>query len=126
MNRDTDHDPNAPEPAKARAMRSQQRLLLAIGLGGLLVLLLTLGISAVSFLRNIESRHESIRADFLARMQVLVQLRNNVYRSGTRVHDFLLDEPAAAERDRLDILASRQRIEALEDEYARADRKSVV
>ena len=120
MGRDTAHDSDRRTSAAAKTTRSQQRLLLWVGLGGLLILLITLGISAVSFLRNIESRHESIRADFLARMQVLVQLRNNVYRSGTRVHDFLLDEPASAERDRLDILASRQRIEALEDEYARA------
>ena len=86
MGRDTAHDSDRAMSADANTTRSQQRLLLWVGLGGLLILLITLGISAVSFLRNIESRHESIRADFLARMQVLVQLRNNVYRSGTRVH----------------------------------------
>jgi signal transduction histidine kinase len=120
MERETAADSETPTSVNAISTRPQQRLLLWIGLGGLLTLLITLGISAVSFLRTIESRHESIRADFLARMQVLVELRNNVYRSGTRVHDFLLDEPTSADRARLDILASRQRIEALEDEYARA------
>jgi signal transduction histidine kinase len=100
--------------------RRQQRLFLWLGLGGLLILLIALGMSAVSFLKKIEGRHEDIRAGFVARMQLLEQLRNDVYRSGTRVHDFLLeDEAGAAGRDREDVLASRHRIELLEDEYAR-------
>jgi signal transduction histidine kinase len=54
-------------------------------------------------------------------MRVLEQLRNDVYRSGTRVHDFLLDEnPRTADRERADVLASQQHIETLEDEYARS------
>src|SRR5580704_1501614 len=100
---------------------SQQRLLLCVGLGGLLILLVAIGVSAVSFLRKIEERHEEIRVNFVSRMRVLEQLRNDVYRSGTRVHDFLLDEdPKTAAREREDVLASQQHIEALEDEYARS------
>ncbi|HEX3702625.1 MAG TPA: ATP-binding protein [Vicinamibacterales bacterium] len=111
----------APDPSTTASTRSQQRLLLWIGLGGLLVLLVTLGASAISFLKKIEGRHEGIRADFISRLRVLEQLRNDVYRSGTRVQDFLLDDdPTAAARDREDVLASRQRIEALENEYARS------
>jgi signal transduction histidine kinase len=100
---------------------AQQRVLLSIGLGGLLILLVAVGASAVSFLKKIEGRHEDIRADFISRMRVLEQLRNDVYRSGTRVHDFLLEEdPGAAARERQDVLVSQQHIEMLEDEYARA------
>jgi signal transduction histidine kinase len=95
--------------------------LLYLGLGGLLILLAALGASSVSFLRKIEDRHEGIRVDFVSRMRVLEQLRNDVYRSGTRVHDFLLEEdPAKSARAREDVLAGRRRIEALEDEYARS------
>ncbi len=100
---------------------AQQRVLLSIGLGGLLILLVAVGASAVTFLKKIEGRHEDIRADFISRMRVLEQLRNDVYRSGTRVHDFLLEEdPGAAARERQDVLVSQQHIEMLEDEYARA------
>jgi signal transduction histidine kinase len=109
-----------PNPLRAGS-HSQQRLLLWIGLGGLLVLLVAVGASAISSLKEIERRHEDIRADFIARMRGLEQLRNDVYRSGTRVHDFLLDEnPRTAERERADVLASQQHIDALEDEYARS------
>jgi signal transduction histidine kinase len=112
---------DSPAPGHSASSHSQQRWLLCLGLGGLLILLATLGASSVSFLRKIEGRHESIRIDFVSRMRVLEQLRNDVYRSGTRVHDFLLeDDPAKAARAREDVLASRQRIEALEDEYARS------
>jgi signal transduction histidine kinase len=112
---------DSPALGTAASSHSQQRWLLCLGLGGLLVLLATLGASSVSFLRKIEGRHESIRVDFVSRMRVLEQLRNDVYRLGTRVHDFMLeDDPAKAALAREDVLASRQRIEALEDEYARS------
>src|ERR1700722_7754401 len=91
--------PDTPDhaPASSIRTRSQQRWLLLLGLGGLLVLLVTLGASAISFLKKIEGRHESIRVDFVSRMRVLEQLRNDVYRSGTRVHDFMLEnDPARA------------------------------
>ena len=115
--------PDTPDhaPASSIRTRSQQRWLLLLGLGGLLVLLVTLGASAISFLKKIEGRHESIRVDFVSRMRVLEQLRNDVYRSGTRVHDFMLEnDPARAAGAREDVLASRRHIEALEDEYARS------
>ncbi len=115
---------DVPDAGTKASTRSQQRLLLWFGLGGLVALLVVLGASAISFLKKIEGRHENIRADFISRMRVLQQLRNDVYRSGTRVHDFLLDEDAAtAARDRSAVLASRQHIEELEDEYARSLRQ---
>ncbi len=115
------HDSIGGGPFAAASTRAQQRFMLWVVLGGLLVLLVSLGTSAISFLKKIESRHEAIRSDFVSRLMMLEQLRNDVYRSGTRVHDFLLEEDTArADQDRHDVLASRQRIEDLESEYARS------
>ncbi len=76
----------------------QMRLLLWAGFGGLLLLMGVLGLSALSFLYQIELRQERVRKDYVERDRALERLRSNIYLSGTYVRDFMLDssEPIEA------------------------------
>jgi signal transduction histidine kinase len=69
----------------------QTRLLLWVGFGGLLLLMGGLGLSAISFLYQIEIRQERLRQDFVERDRTLERLRSNIFLSGTYIRDFLLD-----------------------------------
>lgn len=75
------------------AGKSQRRLrlLLWIGFGGLLLLIASIGLSAISFLYQVEIRQERIRRDFVERDRILEKLRSEIYLSGTHVRDFLVD-----------------------------------
>ena len=72
-------------------LKKQKNFLLWAGFGGLLLLMGGLGISALSFLYQIQSRHERIRRDFVSRNRTLETLRSDLYLSGTYIRDFLLD-----------------------------------
>jgi signal transduction histidine kinase len=69
----------------------QTHILLWCGFGGLLLLMAILGISAFSFLRQIEVRQEEIRKDYVERDRTLENIRAAVYISGTYMRDYLLD-----------------------------------
>ena len=77
----------------------QTRFLLFAGFGGLLLLLGFFGLSAISFLSQIEVREEKIRQDYVSRDGVLQKLRSSIYTSGTHVRDFLLDSSDARAAD---------------------------
>ncbi len=77
------------------------RAVLLAGFGGLLILMAFAGFDAVSVLRQIQARNETIRNNFLARSNALDQIRADLYLSGTYVRDYLLEpDPAAADRHR--------------------------
>jgi signal transduction histidine kinase len=100
--------------------RGQTRFLLWLGFGGLLILMAVLGISAVSFLYQIELRQDKIRNDYVERDRKLEKLRSSIYLSGTWARDFLLDlneHTAASHREQF--LAERGRIESLIADYER-------
>ncbi|HEY7211292.1 MAG TPA: hypothetical protein VH477_13530, partial [Bryobacteraceae bacterium] len=65
------------------AGKSQRRLrlLLWIGFGGLLLLIASIGLSAISFLYQVEIRQERIRRDFVERDRILEKLRSEIYLS---------------------------------------------
>src|SRR5580658_10399331 len=71
--------------------RIQIRFLLWIGFGGMLLLMAVIGVSAISFLYQIELRQEHIRQDYVERDRLLERLRSSTYLSGTHFRDFLLD-----------------------------------
>src|ERR1019366_5088909 len=71
--------------------RNQVRVLLWVGFGGLLFLMGVLGVSGITFLSQIDRRHEATRLEFVARTRLIESLRSNVYLSGTHVRDFLLE-----------------------------------
>ncbi len=69
----------------------QAKVLLWTGFGGLLLLMLALGSSAVSFLYQVEIRQERIRRDLVAQDRSLERLRSAIFLTGTYIRNFLLD-----------------------------------
>ena len=101
------------------ASHRQTRILLWAGFGGLLLLMGVLGLSAFSFLYQIEIRQEKIRRDYVERDRTLEKLRSSLYLSGTYARDFLLDtseDEAAKHRDLF--IRTRQEIERGLQEYS--------
>jgi signal transduction histidine kinase len=74
-----------------RAFGHQTRLLLWYGFGGLLLLMIVVGVSALSFMYQIQVRQEKIRQDYVERDLNLEKIRSDIYISGTYVRDYLLD-----------------------------------
>jgi signal transduction histidine kinase len=98
----------------------QTRTLLWVGFGGLLLLLGLLGLSAISFLYQIEIRQEQIRQDFVERDRTLERLRSSIFLSGTWIRDFLLDtSETAAAGDKTRFLETRSDIEQRMNDYRR-------
>ena len=79
-----------PEPALEAAHR-RTRLILAVGFGGMILLMLVAGIDAVRVLQGIRKQSDLIRADALARTGTLVSIRTKLLLSDTCVRDYLLD-----------------------------------
>ena len=90
-----------PEPALEAAHR-RVRLILAVGLGGMVLLMLAAGIDAVRVLQGIRQQSDLIRADALVRTATLVSIRTKLLLSDTFVRDYLLDpdENRSAEHNR--------------------------
>lgn len=106
--------------ANQRAFRPQTRMLLWCGFGGLLLLMAVLGLSALSFLHQIQIRQEQIREDYVERDSVLEQIRSDIYISGTYVRDYLLDNTnQAAAEHKAAFFEARSRIESNVKDYER-------
>ncbi len=91
----------------------QTRRLLLLGFGGLLLLLAFTGLNALSVLRKIEIRSETIREDYFSRDRILEQLRSDIYLSGTYVRDLLLEQdPTRADTHRQELQEARERVES--------------
>jgi len=91
----------------------QTRRLLIVGFGGLLLLLAFTGLNALSVLRSIEVRSETIRRDYFHRDRILEQLRSDIYLSGTYVRDLLLEQnPNLADVHRRELEDVRKRVES--------------
>jgi signal transduction histidine kinase len=73
------------------------RFTLALGFGGLLVIMALAGIDALRVLRQIRRADDQIRRQFLSRNHLLNDIRSDLYLSGTYVRDYLLEpEPQRA------------------------------
>src|SRR5580658_5619886 len=91
---------------------AKTRFVFLFGFGGLLLLLGLLGVSAISFLSQIQVREEQIRRDYVDRDRVLQALRSEIYTSGTHIRDFLLDtDEALATEHREQFLETQHQIE---------------
>ncbi|HEY3937001.1 MAG TPA: ATP-binding protein [Bryobacteraceae bacterium] len=102
----------------------QTRRLLFAAFGGLLLLLALTGLNALSVLKRIQTRNESIREDYVNRDQILQQLRSDVYLSGTYVRDLLLEpDPALADAHRKELNTVQWRIESMTAKYRQIVRK---
>ncbi len=103
---------------KVRTDGRQTQFLLWIGFGGLLALLTLAGISGLSVVRQIQTRNQRIREDYVLRNRILEQLRSDIYLSGTYVRDFLLEpNDTMAEGHRAHFEKTQLTIEASIAEY---------
>lgn len=101
------------------AFRHQTRMLLWCGFGGLLLLMAVVGVSALSFMYQIQKRQEKIRQDYVERDQTLEKIRSDIYISGTYVRDYLLDTTdEAAATHKAAFFEARDRIESRMRDYA--------
>ncbi len=90
------------------------------GFGALLVLMVVMAVRADFALRDIERSSAQIRQEFLARGDLLDQVRSNLYKSSIDVRDYLLeyDEIRAEDRGQ-ELQASRKEMLRALDEYQR-------
>jgi signal transduction histidine kinase len=94
------------------------RLALAVGFGGLLLLMAFGGVDAVQALRRIQLSNDAIRDDFVLRTRMLERIRGDLYISGTYVRDYLLEpDPGRAEGHRLSLLETRRDMGAALQQY---------
>jgi signal transduction histidine kinase len=83
---------NIPVPERAlEAAHRRVRMVLGVGLGGMLLLMLAAGVDAVRVLQGIRGQSDLIRAEALARTGTLVSIRTKLLLSDTFVRDYLLD-----------------------------------
>ncbi len=94
------------------------RAVLLAGFGGLLILMAFAGFDAVSILRQIQTRNERIRNDFVRRNRTLDQIRSDLYLSGTFIRDYLLEPDArAAETHRASLQQTRRQMDTALESY---------
>lgn len=79
-----------PEPALEAAHR-RVRMILGVGLGGMLLLMLAAGVDAVRVLEGIREQSDLIRMDAQTRTGALVSIRTKLLLSDSFVRDYLLD-----------------------------------
>ncbi len=108
----------APPFRRARTLVVNSRLLLLTGFGGLLLLMAFAEFDGVHALRQIQSRNDDIRREFLFRTRVLERIRADLYVSGTYVRDYLLEpESGKAEGHRHKLLESRADMDSALQQY---------
>ena len=94
------------------------RLLLLTGFGGLLLMMAFAEFDGVRALRQIQTRNDDIRKEFLFRTRVLERIRADLYVSGTYVRDYLLEpESGQAESHRYKLLESRADMDSALQQY---------
>jgi signal transduction histidine kinase len=103
----------------------RSRIILAFGFGGLLLLMAFAAIDSVRTLRQIQSRSDELRAEFLSRTRVLEEIRADLYLCGTYVRDFLMEpEPAREEGHRRRLLEVRSDTESALGRFQRVMSRS--
>jgi signal transduction histidine kinase len=113
----------ADVPWSQTTSHRQSRILLWAGFGGLLLLMGVLGLSAISFLYQIEIRQERIRQDYVERDRTLERLRAQIFLSGTYFRDLLLDtSETLASHHKEQFLETKRNIESGVDDYRRLAR----
>ena len=79
-----------PEPSLEAAHR-RSRLILAVGLGGMILLMLVTGIDAVRVLEGIRDQSDRVRVEAATRTGTLASIQTKILLSDTFVRDYLLD-----------------------------------
>lgn len=108
----------APSYRRTRSLVVNSRLLLLTGFGGLLLLMAFAEFDGVRALRQIQTRNDDIRKEFLLRTRVLERIRADLYVSGTYVRDYLLEpESGQAESHRYKLLETRKDMDSALQQY---------
>ena len=95
------------------------RVTLAVGFGGLLIIMALAGVDGLRVLRQIRSEDDRTRTQFLYRNHVLNDIRSKLYLSGTYVRDYLLDpEPQRAEAYRTSLEEVRKEMDSALASYS--------
>src|SRR5581483_11443984 len=79
-----------PQDRYTGGMRQRPGVVLAIGFGGLLLIMAAVEVAALLFLGSLRNNDAALQASFLARNRTLERIRSNIYLSGTFVRDSLL------------------------------------
>jgi signal transduction histidine kinase len=91
----------------------RSRIILAFGFGGLLLLMAFAAVDSVRTLRQLKTKSDEVRQEFLSRTRVLEEIRADLYLSGTYVRDYLLEpEAAKAEDGRLRVVRLRAELDS--------------
>ena len=107
-------------PRTSDRLPVSSRLTLALGFGGLLVIMTLAGVDAMRVLQQVRREDDQIRRQFLFRNHVLNDIRSQLYLSGTYVRDYLLEpEPARASIFRGNLQEVRQAMESAIASYAK-------
>ena len=77
--------------AVLEAAHRRTRLILAGGLGGMILLMLVTGIDAVRVLEDIRYQSDRIRVEAITRTRALASIQTKILLSDTFVRDYLLD-----------------------------------
>ncbi len=99
--------------------RIRPAIVLSLGFGGLVAFIVAASIIALVQLDHVRADESRIRKAFLSRLEVLEQIRSQIYLSGTYVRDYLLSPDssgAQAQRERLYQIESQTK--KLLDQYA--------
>ncbi|MFN7999383.1 MAG: sensor histidine kinase [Bryobacteraceae bacterium] len=100
------------------SLLANSRLLLLTGFGGLLLMMAFAEWDGVHALRQIQTKNDDIREQFLLRTRVLERIRTDVYVSGTYLRDYLLEpESGRAEGHRVKLLDARKDMDSAVDQY---------
>jgi signal transduction histidine kinase len=96
---------------KLARSRFSTRWVLYAGFGGLLLLMVFGALDALQVFRQVQERNDAVRRMFLQRNRLLVQIRSDLYLSGTYLRDYLLEPDASfADRHRGMLEATRERM----------------
>src|SRR5579863_3100489 len=113
-------DTMSSERTRSDSVFFRSRFALAIGFGGLLLIMALAGIDAQRVLQQFRRSDEQIRQRYLSQNHVLNDIRSDVYVSGTYVRDYLLDpNPERAEAYRTSLQEVRTHMEAALESYGR-------
>ncbi len=96
------------------------RAVLGVGFGSLMVLLILVATTASRALFRVESSNAQIRQGYLQRDELLNRLRNELYRSGIDVRDYLMHaDPQLAELRRGEILRTQREMDTAIEQYGK-------
>ena len=105
-------------PRRTLPLFAGSRIVLALGFGGLLLVMALTAIDGIRALGRIQTANDAISAEFLLRTRVLERIRSDVYVSGTYVRDYLLEpEPGKAESHRASLIETRRDADAALAQY---------